>query len=151
MYVHFYYLCRGRGGNHEINSLSTVLEYDTTYISQSEGCITRGTSEVKMLQDKLQQSEILYCVLYCIVLFSIISCKACVWKWRCCRISFSSRRYCIVYCIVLYCIVFHYQLQGLRLEVKMLQDKLQQSEILYCVLYCIVLFSIISCKACVWR
>ena len=40
--VHFYYLGRGRGGNHEINSLSTVLEYDTTYISQSEGCITLG-------------------------------------------------------------------------------------------------------------
>ena len=31
-------------GNHEINSLSTVLEYDTTYISQSEGCITRGAA-----------------------------------------------------------------------------------------------------------
>ena len=45
MYVHFYYLCRGRGGNHEINSLSTCLEYDTTYISQSEGCITRGAAE----------------------------------------------------------------------------------------------------------
>ena len=25
--------------------LSTVLEYDTTYISQSEGCITRGAAE----------------------------------------------------------------------------------------------------------
>ena len=28
--------------NHEINSLSTVLEWDTGYISQSENCITLG-------------------------------------------------------------------------------------------------------------
>ena len=47
-FVHFYYLCIGRVGNHEMNSLSTVLEYDTTYISQSEGCITRGTNNISL-------------------------------------------------------------------------------------------------------
>ena len=47
-FVDFYYLCRGRVGNHKINSLSTVLEYDTTYISQSEGCITRGTNNISL-------------------------------------------------------------------------------------------------------